>query len=268
MFGFLGPNGAGKSTTIRVLMGFLRAESGSAKIFGMDCWKEGHKIRRDVGYVPGDLRLHSWMTATDALQIFGAIRGCEMLKHGRELAEGFGLDSKVKARAMSRGMKQKLVLILALAHRPRLLVLDEPTTGLDPLMQEWFRAHLQQLVVAGHTVFFSSHTLSEVEQLCDRVAIIRDGCIVADQSLESLRSRAGHEVTIRWKGVADGETIIPPDFLRLTTRQGTLWTGMVDGPVERLIGWLAHHPVQDLAIGRPDLETLFRRFYEQDRGEA
>jgi ABC-2 type transport system ATP-binding protein len=266
MFGFLGPNGAGKSTTIRVLMGFLRASGGSARIFGMDCWSQGRKIRQDVGYVPGDLRLHSWMNATDALRIFGAIRGRDMAKPGRDLIEQFGLDAKVKVRAMSRGMKQKLGLILALAHRPRLLVLDEPTTGLDPLMQERFRAHLQHLVAAGHTVFFSSHTLSEVEQLCDHVAIVRDGRIVADQPLEALRQRAGHEVTIRWKGNAHADAIQPPEFLQLTSRQGFSWSGTLEGPVERLVAWLAKHPVEDLAIGRPDLETLFRRFYQQDRG--
>src|ERR1044071_6944593 len=198
LFGFLGPNGAGKTTTIRVLLGFLRPGSGSARIFGLDCWRDSKAIKRDVGYIPGDLRLSEWMNGATALSIFGAVRGRDLSRSGRELAETFALDLRVKVREMSRGMRQKLGLILALAHAPRLLVLDEPTSALDPLMQELLHDSLRRLAGAGHTVFFSSHSLGEVEQLCDRVAIVRDGEIVADESLAALRDRAGHDVTIRW----------------------------------------------------------------------
>src|SRR5580765_3539907 len=171
LFGFLGPNGAGKTTTIRVMLGFLRPTAGAAKIFGLDCWSDSKAIKRDVGYVPGDLRLPSWMNGETALSIFGAVRGQDLMRSGRELAERFDLDLRVKVREMSRGMRQKLGLILALAHSPRLLVLDEPTSALDPLMQQELRALLVKMAAKGHTVFFSSHSLGEVEELCDRVAI-------------------------------------------------------------------------------------------------
>ena len=264
LFGFLGPNGAGKTTTIRVMLGFLRPTSGEARIFGLDCWRESKSIKRDIGYLPGDLRLPPWMNGANALSIFGAVRGRDLAGSGRELAEKFDLDLRVKVRDMSRGMRQKLGLILALAHSPRLLVLDEPTSSLDPLMQQALHDLLRQLADAGHTVFFSSHSLGEVEQLCDRVAIVRDGEIVADESLTALRDRAGHDVTIRWKEDASALAIKPPDFLKLTRRAGAMWQGTLEGPVGSLLEFLASKPIADLSIGRPDLESHFRRFYERD----
>lgn len=259
LFGFLGPNGAGKTTTIRVLLGFLRASSGSAEMLGRDCWRHSHVIKRDVGYVPGDLRLYPWMDGHSGLRMVGAVRGLDLAAAGKKLAERYGLDMRVKVRAMSRGMRQKLGLILAMAHEPRVLVLDEPTTGLDPLTQETFRAHLRELAAAGRTAFFSSHTLSEVEAVCDRVAIVREGRIVLDDTLAGLRQRAGHEVTILWRdGAAPAQ---PPVFLRLHARRDDLWQGALSGGVQSLIAWLADKPVADLSIGRPDLESLFRQFY-------
>jgi ABC-2 type transport system ATP-binding protein len=268
LFGFLGPNGAGKTTTIRVMLGFLRPTSGQARIFGLDCWCDSKTIKRDIGYLPGDLRLPPWMNGVNALATFGAVRGRDLASSGRELAEKFDLDLRVKVRDMSRGMRQKLGLILALAHLPLLLVLDEPTASLDPLIQQVLHDLLRQLAATGHTVFFSSHSLGEVEQLCDRVAIVRDGEIVADESLPALRNRAGHDVTIRWKEDASALPIDPPDFLKLTRREGVVWQGTLDGPVQRLVDFLAGKPVEDLSVGRPDLESLFRRFYEHDREDG
>ena len=265
LFGFLGPNGAGKTTTIRVMLGFLRPTSGAASIFGLDCWRESKAIKRDVGYVPGDLRLPSWMNGAKALSIFGAVRGQDLTRSGGELAGRFDLDLGVKVRDMSRGMRQKLGLILALAHSPRLLVLDEPTSSLDPLMQQALHDLLRNLAAAGHTVFFSSHSLGEVEQLCDRVAIVRDGELVADESLAALRDRAGHDVTIRWKDEAPAHVLAAPEFLKLTRREGAVWQGTLDGPAHRLVDFLAGKAVEDLSVGRPDLESLFRRFYEHEQ---
>jgi len=265
LFGFLGPNGAGKTTTIRVLLGFLRPTGGAAKIFGLDCWRDSKVVKQDIGYIPGDLRLPSWMNGTAALSIFGAIRGRDISRSGRELADTFDLDLRVKVRDMSRGMRQKLGLILALAHSPRLLVLDEPTSALDPLMQQVLQDLLRQRAAAGHTVFFSSHSLSEVEQLCDRVAIVRDGELVADECLAALRERAGHDVTIRWSAAFDAISLTPPEFLKLTRREGQVWHGTLDGPAHQLIDFLAGKPVEELNIGRPDLESLFGRFYQHDQ---
>ena len=265
LFGFLGPNGAGKTTTIRVMLGFLRPTAGVARIFGLDCWRNSKEIKRDTGYIPGDLRLPAWMNGATALSIFGAVRGRDLTASGGELARKFDLDLSVKVREMSRGMRQKLGLILALAHSPRLLVLDEPTSSLDPLMQEVLHKLLRQLATAGHTVFFSSHSLGEVEQLCDRVAIVRDGELVADESLDTLRNRAGHDVTITWASESYALGLAPPEFLNLNRKEGAVWHGTVTGPVHRLVDFLAGKPAADLNIGRPDLESLFRRFYEHDQ---
>ncbi len=217
--------------------------------------------------MPGDLRLHPWLDGRTALRIWGCVRRRDLTAEGRRLAERFQLDLSVKVRNMSRGMRQKLGLILALAHRPRLLVLDEPTVTLDPLMQTIFQQLLREMALAGHTVFFSSHTLGEVEQLCDRVAMIRDGRIVADEPLQQLRNRAGHEVTIRWHD-AESASAAPPAFLTVSHREGLRWRATLAGPIEPLVAWLAGRAIDDLSIGRPDLETLFRRFYanaEDDR---
>jgi ABC-2 type transport system ATP-binding protein len=268
LFGFLGPNGAGKTTTIRVMLGFLHPSSGNARIFGFDCWRQSKVIKHDVGYVPGDLRLPSWMNGNTALSIFGAVRGKDLTKQGNELAAKFDLDLRVKVREMSRGMRQKLGLILALAHSPRLLVLDEPTSALDPLMQRVLHELLRDWSRAGHTVFFSSHSLGEVEQLCNDVAIVRDGELVANESLFSLRARAGHDVTIRWKDGAKSLGLAPPPFLKLSTHEDSLWEGTLEGPPNRLIDFLAGKPVDDLSIGRPDLESLFRRYYERAPGDG
>jgi ABC-2 type transport system ATP-binding protein len=265
LFGFLGPNGAGKTTAIRVLLGLLRPTAGSARLFGIDCWRDGRRAKREVGYLPGDLRLYPWLHGESALRTFGRIRCRDLLGPGRRLAEEFSLDLKVKVRSMSRGMRQKLGLILALAPEPRLLILDEPTSGLDPLMQGLLHRRLRALARAGHTVFFSSHSLAEVEQLCDRIAIIRDGRIVADETLEGLRRQAGHEVVIRWPDAEAAARAEPPAFLEVHERRGATWSASIGGPIRPLFEWLAAREVEDVAIGRPDLERLFRRFYERER---
>ena len=267
LFGFLGPNGAGKTTTIRVLLGFLRPEAGAVKIFGLDCWKDTKAIKRDTGYLPGDLRLPHWMNAEKALSIYGAVRGIDLRPAGSALCDKFDLDPQVKVRDMSRGMRQKLGLVIALAHSPRLLILDEPTSGLDPLIQQILHRTLRDLARAGHTIFFSSHSLFEVEQLCERIAIVRNGTIVADETLAALRDRAGYDVTIRWADKLHASRLAAPSFLKLTRTDNELWEGMLSGPAERLIDFLHGRPVLELLISRPDLESLFRRFYQHE-GEA
>ncbi len=267
-FGFLGPNGAGKTTTIRVLLGFLRPSEGRASVFGMDPWRDTARIKREVGYLPGDLRLYPWLTAATALRIFGQIRGLDLVDSGADLAERFHLELNLPVRKMSRGMRQKLGLILALAHKPRLLVLDEPTSGLDPLMRQELAACLRELVSNGHTVFFSSHTLSEVEQLCDRVAIVREGRIVADEALESLRSRASRAVTLVFENAETAGRIEPPDFLVLGERDADGWRCELKGSTPDLVRWAATQPIRDLTIGPPDLESLFHKFYQSPEGPS
>jgi ABC-2 type transport system ATP-binding protein len=262
LFGFLGPNGAGKTTAIRVLLGLLRPTSGRARIRGLDCWRESRTIKLEVGYLPGDLRLYPWLTGEASLRMVGGIRGRDLLPAGRALAARFDLELDVKVRNMSRGTRQKLGIALALAHDPALLVLDEPSSGLDPLVQETLREVLRERTEAGRTVFFSSHSLSEVEQLCDRVAIIRAGRIVADSTLAALREQAGHEVTIRWPDPETAAAAEPPPFLAVERPDPRTWKAALVGSLPPLLHWLADRNVEDVAIGRPDLETLFRRYYE------
>lgn len=280
IFGFLGPNGAGKSTAIRVLMGLLKAGHGTASLFGLDCWNAGPVIRRDVGYVAGDVRLYSWLTTRRALGMLSSIRGMDLHPNGLKLAERFRLEPDLAVRKMSRGNRQKVALVLALAHSPKLLVLDEPTSGLDPLMQDTLMLCLRELAADGHTVMFSSHTLSEVETLCDRIAIIREGRIVEDSTLSALKVQAPRQiavtltseqtpaqicwpagVTVRFQpghstGTASASLMIAPS---LRDRSCVL---ELHGTSVPFMQWAATQNFADVIIGPPALEVLFRRYYE------
>jgi ABC-2 type transport system ATP-binding protein len=262
VFGFLGPNGAGKTTTIRLLMGFLQPHQGRASVLGFDCWRQSALVKRSVGYLPGDLRLYPWLTVRKALDIFGKIRGVELSRPGLELAERFRLEPDVRVQKMSRGMRQKLGLILALAHRPRLLILDEPTTGLDPLMQEELAGAIRELAAEGHTVFFSSHSLSEVESLCHRVAIVRQGRIVADERLETLRGRARRSVHLLFSDPQAAEDVVWPSFLHVVRRDGRRRQCELEGPTPPLVQWAAGQRLEDITISPPDLESVFHKYYQ------
>ena len=283
IFGFLGPNGAGKSTTIRVLMGLLRASSGTARIFGQDCWSDGSTIRRDVGYVAGDVRLYSWLTTRRGLSLISKIHGRDLLPNGLRLAERFRLEPDLVVRKMSRGNRQKLALVLALAHSPQLVILDEPTSGLDPLMQDTLMICLRELASDGRTVMFSSHTLSEVETLCDRIAIVRDGQIVEDSKLIALKAQAPRQIVItlheqqrvsdlKWPSGVDVKyepssspeqysstiaLLVPPSLRDRTCVLELLGTSAP------FVQWAAGQQFADVVIGSPALEVLFRRYYQE-----
>ncbi|MCA9047891.1 MAG: ABC transporter ATP-binding protein [Planctomycetaceae bacterium] len=261
IYRFLGPNGAGKSTTIRLLLGFLRPSSGRAEIFGRDCQRHSAEIRRDVGYVAGDVRLYPWLTLQRALRIVGDIRGRDLTSRGSELAELFQLQPDLPVRKMSRGNRQKLALVTALAHDPRLVILDEPTSGLDPLMQDVLADCLRRMAAAGKTVFFSSHALAEVESLCGRVAIIRDGRIVAAESVRELKRRAPRRVRIRYVSPEAARLSVVPEGLTTISRTNDVVELELIGESADLIRWAANEPVVDLGIGEPGLESLFRRYY-------
>ena len=265
IFGFLGPNGAGKTTTIRILLGLLQPSHGRARIFGLDCWSQSPRIKADLGYLPGDVRLYPWFTGNRALRIVSSIRGRKLTPRGLELLDRFQLDPSVPVRKMSKGMRQKLGIVLALVHQPRLLILDEPTSGLDPLMCDQLYACLREASAAGSTIFFSSHTLSEVELLCNRIAIVRRGQIVADETMETLRRRARRTVVLRFREEASARGISPPDFLHVSHREGVLWQGELVGTPPQLMGWAAGQPLEDISISPPSLESLFRRFYDADQ---
>ena len=262
IFGFLGPNGAGKSTTIRLLLGFLKASSGNATVFGQDCWSDSATIKQEVGYVAGDVRLYPWLTARKALQIVGEIRGRDILSDGLQLADRFRMEPDLPVRRMSRGNRQKVALMMALAHRPKLVVLDEPTSGLDPLMQDTLADCLRELAAAGHTVFFSSHTLSEVESLCDRIAIVRDGQIVVNEQLSRLKARAPRTAVVTFESAKVANSVTVPDFITIQSRSNKELQIQITGAAVELTHWAAAQPIIDLSVGPPNLEHLFRQYYK------
>jgi ABC-2 type transport system ATP-binding protein len=215
-----------------------------------------------VGYLPGDLRLYPWINGHTAIKIISRTRGADLRASGVDLADRFQLEMDLRVRKMSRGMRQKLGLIMALVHKPRLLILDEPTSGLDPLMQAELVKCLRELASVGHTVFFSSHTLSEVETLCDRVAIVRQGHIAADETLHSLRGRARRIVALVFGDRETAARVQLPGFLKLNRLDGRYCYCELVGPTPPLICWAAQQAIEDISISQPDLESLFRRFYE------
>lgn len=262
VFGFLGPNGAGKTTTIRILLGLMRASVGSARVFGLDCWSQSPAIKQQVGYLPGDLRLYPWFTGKNSLQVVAEVRGADSVRtHGFRLLDRFQLDPNVPVRKMSRGMRQKLGIVLALAHEPKLVILDEPTSGLDPLMCLELYSCLREVAAQGTTVFFSSHTLSEVELLCERVAIVRAGRIVADEKLAELRRHARREVMVRFQ-TAEAAASAVPDFLDVDHRHNLEWRGALVGTPTEFVCWAATQPLEDLSLSPPSLESLFHSYYQ------
>lgn len=268
IYGFLGPNGAGKSTTIRCLLGFLRAGHGTATIFGQDCWSRSHQIKSDVGYVAGDVRLYPWLTAQKAFELVGSIRKRDLTANGCDLARRFRLEPDLPVRKMSRGNRQKLALVLALVHRPKLVILDEPTSGLDPLIQDVLADCLREMASDGHTVFFSSHTISEVENLCDRVAIIRDGSIVVDERISDLKAQSPRTVTLRLSQGISTDSIDWPQYVQVRREFRNECELEIDGPAVEFARWAASQAITDLTIGAPSLEALFRDYYRDDAARA
>lgn len=261
IFGFLGPNGAGKTTTIRVLLGLLRPTSGGATILGHDCWSDSTSVKAHVGYLPGDLRLYPWLNARSAIDLVGRIRRVDISSEGNRLVDAFDLDPAVRVKNMSRGMRQKLGLVLALAHRPPVVILDEPTASLDPLMQEKLYIELRALAAGGSCVFLSSHTLDEVERLCERVAIIREGRIVADETIDGLRARARRVVTLHWKVGEVKSAAELSGIVEFHERGPDRWRGKLTGSAMDLVRWSSTQPIADLSIEEPDLSALFQDFY-------
>ncbi len=262
-FGFLGPNGAGKSTTLRILLGLLRASGGSANVFGLDAWSESTEIRRRLAYLSGDARLYDGMTGIALLRFVDRARGGGGWREATRLCDRFELAAHRKIRGYSKGMRQKLAIIQTLMHKPDLLILDEPTSGLDPLMQQALYDELRAVTDEGRTVLFSSHTLSEVEQLCDRVAIVRSGRIVESGTTDSLRERALRRVVLKRSG-GFPETLAVPDGMTIRSRQDGTMTGTWSGSVDPLVRWLSDLKLDDVSISPPSLEDLFATYYREE----
>jgi len=264
IFGFVGPNGAGKTTTIRILLGFLKPNEGCATMVGRDCWKDSPVIKREVGYVPGDVRLYPWLTARRGLRIVGKIRNQDLMKRGLQLCEQFSLEADLAVRKMSRGNRQKVSLLLALVHQPRVVVLDEPTSGLDPLMQMTLMRLLQEMAKQGSTILFSSHTLSEVEQVCDQVAMIKGGHIVIDETLTALKLKAPRTVQVTTFPELSVERLQWPPAVQVISLNGCRAELQLSGTSVDFLKWAVEQPFQDISVGQPSLETLFRAYYDTE----
>jgi ABC-2 type transport system ATP-binding protein len=266
IFGFLGPNGAGKSTTIRTLLGFLHATSGTARVLGLDVATESVAIRRRTGYLPGGIALYGSLSGEDALDYLADLQG-EPASMRAELCERLQLsthDLKRRIRDYSRGMRQKLGVIQALQHNPELAILDEPTEGLDPLMQHAFYGILEDMRAAGRTIFFSSHVLPEVERICDRVAIIRAGELMALQTIDDLLARRKRRITLRWRGAAPDLSFVP-GLADLQVR-GDRATATLAGAVGPFVRAVASPALEDLTIEPASLEEAFLEFYADGEG--
>jgi ABC-2 type transport system ATP-binding protein len=259
VLGYLGPNGAGKSVTIRLLLGLLRPTSGRALLFGLDSGRDAVAIHRRLAYVPGETSLWPWMTGAETLAYLGNLHGNADVAYRDELVDRFGLDVDKKVRALSKGNRQKLALIAAFMTRPELLILDEPTSGLDPLMEVVFRKCAQEAKANGQSILLSSHILSEVESLCDRVAILRAGRLVDVGTLDELRHLSTLSIEITFAGeVPDLSGVAGVSHVEVSGNTVSL---QMLGPLDALFGALAGHHVNNLVSREPSLEELFLAHY-------
>jgi ABC-2 type transport system ATP-binding protein len=264
IFGFLGPNGAGKSTTMRLLLDLIRPSAGSAQILGLDTVRDSLAIRRRVGFLPGDLALYPRLTGRAMLDHLAAIRGGVDHQVREALVERFGADLDRPVRELSTGNRQKLGLIQAFMHEPELLILDEPIAGLDPLVQQSFHALLAEVSAADRTVFLSSHTLSEVERVTHRLAILRQGRLVVVDSLENLRRFAIQRLEIEFtQPVSPDEFRALPGVTEVVAGGTTITVGFA-GPADAVVKAAAAHGVVSLRTHEDDLENIFLRYYRSD----
>ena len=266
ILGFLGLNGAGKTTTIRILLDLLRPTRGSASILGHDCQKEGNKARGLAGYLPGELGIYLDLTGRDVLNLLAGLgsRAIDQ-KYRQELQERLELpdkDLRRRLREYSTGMKRKLGLLQALETDPPLLILDEPTEGLDPLMQQAFYELLSDLKRRGRTVFMSSHVLSEVSRVCDRIALLRGGQLAFLSTIADLRKLAPRRVRVVFSQDVNLNHALPAGHEVLETKP-RIWTLKVEGPLGSLLSFLAPLPVQDLEIEEPRLEDVLFEYYRK-----
>jgi len=259
--GFLGPNGAGKSTTIRVLLGLIRATSGSAQVFGLDPWRDSVRIHRDIAYVPGDVSLWPGLTGGEAIDLLTFLRGGADAALCATLIDEFEFDPRKKARTYSKGNRQKVALIAAFARPARLYILDEPSSGLDPVMEAVFRRQIERVRADGATVLLSSHILSEVEELCDRVTIIRSGVAVESGTLGDLRHLS--RTSIRVAGLDASAVAAMAGVNDVRTVTDALEFEVDAEAVPAVLAALSTHPVTGLRVAPASLESLFLRHYSE-----
>jgi ABC-2 type transport system ATP-binding protein len=264
VFGFLGPNGAGKSTTIRLLLGLYRADAGDMGVFGLDPAREGVKIHRRVGYLPGEFALYPRLTGRRHLDAVARIRGLSDLSYRDELVERFGAELDTPVHTLSKGNRQKIGLVLAFMHKPELLILDEPTSGLDPLLQQEFVRLVRETVAEGRTMFLSSHELDEVQRLVDRVAIIREGRLIVTDTVEHLRRSAPRTVELHFDHPVGSEPFAALDGVRVLDNTSGRVTLSLTAPIGPLLRVAADLEPVDMTARGADLDELFLNYYRPD----
>lgn len=257
IMGFLGPNGAGKTTTIRQLMGFIKPQSGKVSINGLSCFENANKIQKDLGYLPGEITFFDDMTGIEFIKFVAEMKGIKDFTRGQELIEMFELNASGKIKKMSKGMKQKIGIVCAFMQKPDILILDEPSSGLDPLMQNKFIELVLSEKQRGATILMSSHIFEEVERTCDRTAIIKDGRIVAVENMEKLRSSRHRAYTVTLENAAQADALAQ----ELNTQAaGTRVVARVKKP-DIIIKAAAKYTVTDFEMHTESLEELFMHFY-------
>ncbi len=266
VFGFLGPNGAGKTTTIRALLDLIHPSAGSARLFGLDSRRESVAIRARLGNLPGDFGYGKQARGREALSLLARLRGIDGTGRAEALAERFDADLERPLGQLSRGNRQKVGLILACFHEPELLILDEPTSGLDPLMQEEFLALVEEERQRGCAVFISSHELDEVQRVCDRVAMVRQGRLVAVEGMADLLGRARRKVRVRLAGPEPLEDLRALDGVSELAVDDGVVSFEVAGELDPVVKALARHHVSDLEAVHPSLDEVFLGYY-RERGE-
>jgi ABC-2 type transport system ATP-binding protein len=262
IFGFLGPNGAGKTTTIRVLLDLIRPTSGRATVFGIESSADPVAIHRRIGYLPGEFTLYDRLTGAETIEYFANLRGNVERAYSDSLVERLQLDTSRRFREYSKGNKQKVGLVCAIQHKPELLILDEPTAGLDPLVQQTFNQLLFEARAEGRTVFLSSHIISEVERTCDRVAIIREGRIVRLDTVDAVRDLAAHEVELRFSDPVPGSTFASIPGVSHLVEEGRTIRMRVTGPIAPIVRLAGQHELVDFVSREPSLEEVFLSEYE------
>jgi len=273
VFAYIGPNGAGKSTTIRVLLGILQATSGSAKVFGLDAWKDSVEIHKRIAYVPGDVNLWHNLTGGEVIDLFVGLRGNHNAERRARLIRDFNLDPTKKCRTYSKGNRQKVALIAAFASEVDLYILDEPTSGLDPLMEQVFQECVLEQKNKGKGVFLSSHIMSEVERLCDRVGIIREGKVVEMGTLDELRHLTRYTINVSTSAPIEGIEFVDGvyDILKSagSTENATSISFNVDTEkMGEVLHFLGKFGIKKLESAPPTLEDLFMRHYRRDEQEV
>ncbi len=265
IFGFLGPNGAGKTTTIRTMLDEIRPTAGRASILGFDSHADSVEIRRHIGYVPGDLALYPSLTGRDTLTYFANLRGGVDWSYVDELAERLSADLTKKVGDLSSGNRQKVGLIQAFMNRPRALIMDEPSSGLDPLVQREFQTMLREVAATGSTVFLSSHTLSEVQRVAHRVGIIRRGKLIAVEAVSGLRSKAIRKVDLFFDSAAEKSVFETVEGVRDVTVENHHVSLSFDGQMESLLKEITgRYKLVDITTQEADLEEIFLTYYRDE----